>query len=158
MEENSISANKVYGLMIDHKPYNWGHQFIKGIEVRQLGSIPNDFKIYLKVNGPGEDELIENETVVDLGKSGREQFYSQVSHHQITLMVNGKEKSWNEPTITFVQVVILAFGNYVENDNVIYTVTYAKGPVVNLEGTMVKGDTVDVKQKMIFNVTSTNRS
>ena len=78
------------------------------------------------------------------------------NHH--VLIVNGREKPWMEKTITFEQVVVLAFGSYDPNPNKVYTVTYDKGPHENPEGTIVKGDTVFTKNKMIFNVTCTDKS
>lgn len=74
------------------------------------------------------------------------------------LIVNGREKPWHEDSITFEQLVVLAFGSYDDNPNKVYTVTYDKGPHENPEGTMVKGDSVNVKNKMVFNVTATDKS
>lgn len=78
--------------------------------------------------------------------------------HIIAIIVNGREKNWSEKTISFEQVVVLAFETYVDNGNTIYTVTYKRGIDKKSEGTMVKGDTVHVKNKMIFNVTATDKS
>ena len=75
-----------------------------------------------------------------------------------TIVVNGREKQWCEKTITFQQVVALAFENYQDNLDTVYTVTYAKGPQQNPEGSMVKGTKVFVINKMVFNVTATNKS
>jgi hypothetical protein len=54
--------------------------------------------------------------------------------------------------------VVLAFGTYDSNSAKVYTVTYDRGPNQNQEGSMVKGDVVFVKDKMIFNVTATDKS
>lgn len=75
-----------------------------------------------------------------------------------TIVVNGREKQWSEKEISFEQVVKLAFDNYVDNGNTIYTVTYKRGQGNKPEGSMVKGDVVKVKDKMIFNVTATDKS
>lgn len=81
------------------------------------------------------------------------------SHKPDTIIVvNGREKVWNEKEISFEQVVTLAFGSYVENDQIVYTVTYKRGEGSKPEGSMVKGDVVKVKDKMIFNVTKTDKS
>lgn len=78
--------------------------------------------------------------------------------NHVQLIVNGRPKPWTEKTITFEQVVVLAFGTYDPNPNKVYTVTYDKGPRENPEGSMVKGSKVYVKDKMIFNVTATDKS
>ena len=75
-----------------------------------------------------------------------------------TILVNAREKTWNDKTISFEQVVILAFERISIDPNVSYTVTYKKGENNKPEGIMVKGDEQKVKDGMRFNVTQTNRS
>ena len=72
------------------------------------------------------------------------------------IIVNGREKLWNEKEISFDQVVVLAFDKI--DPNISYTITYKRGHGNKPEGTMVKDDTVKVKEGMIFNVTATNKS
>jgi len=79
-------------------------------------------------------------------------------HFHWKLIVNGREKPWEKRNISFVEVVVLAFGHFNENPNIVYTVTYDRGPHQNPEGSMVKGDLVFVKNKMIFNATETDKS
>ncbi len=67
---------EVYKYSIDNKPKESKNQFITGAEIRKEGQIPADYSIFLKINGPGDDELIEDDEKVDLSKPGREQFYS----------------------------------------------------------------------------------
>lgn len=76
MTDNTDKSKKNFNIMIDNKPFDWESQFIKGSEIRSLGNIPENYEVYLKINGPGEDEKVENETKVDLSKPGREQFYA----------------------------------------------------------------------------------
>ena len=77
---------------------------------------------------------------------------------EVIIIVNGREKQWSEKEISFEQVVKLAFDNYVDNGTTMYTVTYKRGQGEKPEGSMVKGDAVKVKDKMIFNVTATDKS
>ena len=74
------------------------------------------------------------------------------------IIVNGREKEWNDKTISFEQVVILAFGTYQNNGRTAYTVTYTRGNNDKPQGSMVAGDVIKVKHKMIFNVTATDKS
>ncbi|MEZ4720482.1 MAG: multiubiquitin domain-containing protein [Flavobacteriales bacterium] len=76
----------------------------------------------------------------------------------VSIIVNGQEKEWEKDEISFKEVVILAFGSYDENPQIVYTVTYKRGQGNKPEGTMVKGESVKVKDKMIFNATRTDRS
>jgi len=77
---------------------------------------------------------------------------------KVALIVNGEIKEWDSKKINFEQVVVLAFGSISDNPNICYTVTYKRGSGQNREGSMVKGDVLLVKNKMIFNVTSTDKS
>lgn len=143
---------------IDGKNFETDKQYIKGSQIRRQGNIAADFQIYLDNKQPWEDDLIEDDEIVDLARPGKEKFYSKKEITEFIIIVNGREKQWNQKTINFKQVVELQFGDYQENPNTVYTVTYAKGPHQNPEGSMVKGDKVFVTNKMVFNVTATNKS
>ena len=143
---------------IDGENFETDKQYIKGSQIRRQGNIAADFQIYLDNKQPWEDDLIEDDEIVDLARPGKEKFYSKKEVTEFIIIVNGREKQWNQKTISFKQVVELAFGNYQENPNTVYTVTYAKGPHQNPEGSMVKDDKVFVTNKMVFNVTATNKS
>ncbi|WP_281296957.1 multiubiquitin domain-containing protein [Flavobacterium limnophilum] len=143
---------------VDGKNFETDKQYIKGSQIRRQGNIPDDYQIFLDNNQPWEDDLIEDNEIVDLARPGKEKFYSKKEVTKFIIIVNGREKQWCEKTISFRQIVELAFGNFQENPNTVYTVTYAKGPHQNPEGSMVKGDKVFVTNKMVFNVTATNKS
>lgn len=149
---------KVYHLKIDGNNYEWHRSEIKGAEIRQLGNIHVDFEIFLKMHGHQDDRLIGDKDSVDLILPGIEKFYSKEPVHNFRIIVNGREKSWGNKTISYDEVVKLAFDNYVESPDIVYTVDYVDGPHQNPTGSMVKGSSVYVKNKMIFNVTATNRS
>lgn len=77
---------------------------------------------------------------------------------QFTIIVNARKKLWQKKEITYEEVVVLVFGTYEDNENIVYTVTYSKGDKPNHEGSLVKGGSVKVKDGMIFNVTRTDKS
>ncbi len=77
---------------------------------------------------------------------------------QTTIIVNTREKVWNEKEISYQQVVELAFGSYSDDPNIVYEITFSKGDDSRHEGTLVKGDSVKVKKGMIFNVTKSDKS
>lgn len=131
-------------------------QYVKGEFLRKQGNIPEDEDLYLKVEKPWEDELITPEEWVDLARPGIEHFKSKSV--EFLLIVDGREKKWHKRKISFQEVVVLAKGAYQDSTTMYYTVTYDRGPKQNPEGSMVKGDVVFVKNKMIFNVTATDKS
>ena len=77
--------------------------------------------------------------------------------HVTIIVVNARKKEWREKEITFEQVTKLAFEVPPYGENTLYTVTYKRGPD-GREGSMLPGDSVKVKNEMIFNVTATYKS
>jgi hypothetical protein len=73
------------------------------------------------------------------------------------IFVNAKRKPWNEETISYSQVVDLAFPPP-HKPTEIFTVQYSRGPKENPQGTLVDGQSVNVKSGMVFDVTRTDKS
>jgi len=143
---------------VNNQPFEWYKQYISLLEIKQIGNIGDDEEVYLRIPEPFDDELLTEDNKIDLARPGTEHFYSKAKPCKFILIVNGREKVWEEKTITFQPVVVLAFGVGDNNPNRVYTVTYCKGPEPKPEGTMVNGSIVSVKDKMIFNVTATDKS
>jgi len=77
----------------------------------------------------------------------------------VTIIVNGREKPWPKNSdISYDQVVRLAFDPPPTGDGVQITVQYTRGEGHKPSGTLVKGQSVKVKDGMVFDVTATNRS
>lgn len=76
---------------------------------------------------------------------------------EVTIIVNGREKQFPKEDISFAEVVALAFDTPPSPDTM-YTVSYRRGHGNKPEGTLVEGQSVKVKEGMIFNVTATNKS
>jgi hypothetical protein len=79
-------------------------------------------------------------------------------YFEFNIIVNAREKQWFNEKITYNEVVVLAFG-FAENKAITtYSVTYKKGDNNKPEGIIVEGDSIRVKDGMLFSVTATNRS
>lgn len=78
----------------------------------------------------------------------------------ITIIVNGVDKVLPIGTnqLSYDEVVKLAYPNYSDTPNVVYTVVFSNGPVENKKGTLVKGDIIRIQKGMIFNVGKSNKS
>jgi hypothetical protein len=73
------------------------------------------------------------------------------------VIVNAANHAWNNKTISFEEVINLAFGSN-SNANFTYTVTYTNGVNSKPTGSLVKGQKVNVKSKMVFDAQQTNKS
>ncbi len=143
---------------INNVPFTWYRQYISGSEIRELGKIDNEYDIFLDIKEGWEDDMIFDDEVVDLARTGVENFFSKPKPTEFIIIVNTREKVWKEKTISFEQVIILAFGVYDNNPNKGYTVTYCNGIEPKSEGTMVRGSVVNINNKMIFDVSATDKS
>jgi len=82
------------------------------------------------------------------------------NHHDkdITIVVNGREKTVAGKELSFAQFVALAFDTPPTGENIVFTITYRRGHGDKPEGSLVEGETVKIKKGMIFNVTATDKS
>jgi len=76
----------------------------------------------------------------------------------VTIIVNSREKVVPKGDISFEQLVALAFNPVPTGENIVFTITYRKGHGHKPEGTLTEGETVKVKEGMIFNVRATDKS
>lgn len=82
-------------------------------------------------------------------------------HHQpktYNIIVNGRQKTVTTHEVTFDQIVRLAYDNPPSGPDVVITITYRRGEGNKPQGSLVQGESVIVKDGMIFDVTATNRS
>ena len=80
------------------------------------------------------------------------------AHKTFVIIVNTREKHVDGPSVSFDQLVQLAFDPVPTGSNVEFTITYRRGPAEKPEGTVAPGQTVPIKDGEIFNVTCTDRS
>lgn len=143
---------------INEQSFESKKQYISGAEIRKRGDIPAGHEVFLSVKGPWEDELIADTDWVDLARPGIEHFYSQAVDVKVVIIVNGTPHNWERKKITFKEIVVLAFGQYIDRPTMVYTVAYEDGPKQNPEGSMFPDQEVFVKNKMIFHATATDKS
>lgn len=80
------------------------------------------------------------------------------SEKSVTIIVNGKQKVVAKDSISYDDVIALAFDTLPSGDGVQFSVTYTKGHHDNPKGSLVEGQAVKAKEGMEFDVTPTNRS
>jgi len=127
-----------------------------GTALYALGRVAAGLELYREVTGDREDEPIENgpETV----HLKEDEHFHSGPPKVYTIIVNGRKKEVSTKTLSFDQVVALAYNPVPVGPNVQFSVTYRKGPRKNPEGTLTEGETVRIKDGMIFDVSETNKS
>lgn len=80
------------------------------------------------------------------------------SKKNVTIIVNGKEKVVEKETLSYDEVVALAFDSPPTGENILITIIYRRGHGEKPEGSLLPGGTVKVKDGMIFDVTATDKS
>ena len=76
----------------------------------------------------------------------------------VTIIVNGREKTVPKMDLTSEQLVNLAFDDPPKGEFICFTITYRRGQGNKPEGTLAEGESVKIKDGMIFNVTATDKS
>ncbi len=88
------------------------------------------------------------------------QEHNQTDHDKkdVTIVVNGKQKQVTKGKISYDQVVALAFEPPPTGDNILITITYRRGHANKPQGSLTPGESVEVVDGMIFDVTATDKS
>jgi hypothetical protein len=78
--------------------------------------------------------------------------------HTVTIIVEGTPHEWSKDTISYDEVVTLEVPNYPQHPEITYSVKYKNGQGNKPEDTLAKGESVKVKDGMIFSVSETGQS
>jgi len=142
-------------IFIDQQAYHSPNP-TTGAALYALGKVEPGLDLFREVTGDREDpEVPEGSEPVHL--KGDEHFHSGKAK-TYRIIVNGQEKTVPTKTVSYEQIVTLAFPNPVTGPNIIYTVGYEDGPHKNPSGSLMPGGKVRVKDGMIFDVTPTDKS
>jgi Multiubiquitin len=78
--------------------------------------------------------------------------------HTVTIIVEGIEHEWPKDLISYDEVVTLEVPDYPQHQEITYSVKYKQGHGNKPEDTLAKGESVRVKDGMIFSVSETGQS
>lgn len=138
---------------IDREPYELPNP-TNGMALYDLARVAAHHDLFREVGGDREDELVERD-VRAIQLQAEPHFYSQKVY---TIIVDTEEKEVTKNRLSFDDVVKLAFETIPTGPNVLITVDFGMGPPQNPKGSLKKGETVRIKNGMIFDVTATDRS
>lgn len=71
-----MSKKDVYKIMIDNKPYDFPSQYLTLEDIKRIGSIKEEYGVWMKIHGPGDDPEITKDEKIDLSEPGRDKFFS----------------------------------------------------------------------------------
>lgn len=143
---------------VDGQKFEVEECFMTPLEI--LGVVGKDpKKFFLKELRAGNVEVgYEDDSEHKISLSKKSRFFICPVVVEYCIKVNLKDKTWEKPEITYEEVIILAYGSISNDPLVSYTVLYKGGAKGHEKGSLVAGEKVCVIQKMVFNVTQTNRS
>lgn len=135
----------------------WGKPVISGQVLAALAKPGPGEAVFLEVRG-GTDILVEPDMLIDLGAPGVERFFTAPRPPvEIEIIVNTRARRVRGPTVTFEQIVELAFPGPHEV-NVVFSMTYRKATSTPHAGELGADGVVTIKQGTVFNVTRTVQS
>jgi hypothetical protein len=153
----TFRSGESYRFTVDGRRFEWGAPKITGRMLKRFAEVkPDAFDVWLDVRGHGEDRIINDNDYVRLDEPGVERFY--ISQIELTIIVNGRPRVVNKRSLSFFEIVRLAFPDAKPAPETIFTVVYKNGPDENPQGSLVEGQSVNLKDRMIINVTKTDKS
>jgi hypothetical protein len=148
-------TDRDFKLTLNDRELLWGKAVISGTILYGLAKPADGEGVFLEVPG-GEDRLIEHGELIDLTQPGIERFIT--ARLTFEIIVNSRQRTVNARTVTFEQIVQLAFPGQHE-PNVVFSMTYRHAASTPHAGELGAGGSVDVKKKgTVFNVTRTVQS
>lgn len=75
-----------------------------------------------------------------------------------TIIMNGREKTIADKELTYSELLALAFDPIPTGEFICFSISYRRGQGNKPEGTLDEGESVKVKEGMIFNVSFTDKS
>lgn len=148
-------TDRDFKLTLNDDELRWGKPVISGTVIYGLAKPGDGEGIFLEVPG-GEDRLIEPGELIDLAEAGIERFIT--ARLTFEIIVNSRPRTVDARTVTFEQIVQLAFPGQHE-PNVVFSMTYRHAASTPHAGELGAGGSVDVKKKgTVFNVTRTVQS
>ena len=148
-------TDRDFKLTLNDDELRWGKPVISGAVLYGLAKPSEGEALFLEVPG-GEDRQIEHGELIDLSEPGIERFIT--ARLTFEIIVNSRPRTVNVRTVTFEQIVQLAFPGQHE-PNVVFSMTYRHAASTPHAGELGAGGTVNVKKKgTVFNVTRTVQS
>lgn len=143
---------------VDGLSLEWPRKIVSGITIKRLVEKDADVIELVLEREDAPDKVVEDDDEVRLGAIGVEKFKTRPAKIQIKIIVNGRSKEWTAKMITFAELIAIAYPVPPTGQCIVYTITYHQGPPNRPEGTLTEGESVRVRDGMVFNVRFTDKS
>ena len=153
----AFRGDRIYRFTLDDRSVDWGTQCITGHVLKVLAGVsPSEMDVVL-IHPQGQNRVLDDDDQTDLAEAGIERF--ETIPLSIEIFVNTDPRTVHQRVMDYWDVVHLEFPHAnPSHKQESYTVTYAKGSKQNPNGTLVKGQSVHLKNGMEFDVFLTDRS
>ncbi len=151
----AFASDRTFNFTVDERGYEWGAPTITEIELREITDTPVT-KGFVVERQDSPDRPLEEGDSLNLAERGTEHIRSR--QRMVRIIVNAREVEVAATDVSYAQLVAFAFNPVPTGPEVLFTITYRKGPPPEPKGTVAEGQTVPIKNGEIFVVTQTNRS
>lgn len=148
----SFLSDRIYTFTVEERGWEWGAASISAADIYRFAGINEDRELILDSDG---DRAIPADGELGLGEQGVERVRSRESI-TVTIKVNGRQRTVEKRRHSYREIAALAYPNP-DFDQFNYTTTYLHG-VGGAEGDLVEGETIMVKNGMVFNVRRSDKS
>lgn len=148
----SFQSDRVFNFTLDERGWEWGAAAISAADLRLHAHIDEDRELVLDSDG---DTVIAHDAQIDLEGKGVERVRSREAK-TVTIKVNGRPRVVEKRRHTYREIAAIAYPNP-DFENFNYTTTYLHG-VDDAEGDLVEGESIAVKNGMVFNVRRSDKS
>lgn len=148
----SFLSDRVFTFTVDEPGWEWGAATISAADIYRYAGIDEDRELILDSDG---DRVIPADGELELGEKGVERVRSREAK-TVTIKVNGRPRTVEKRGHTYREIAALAYPNP-DFERFNYTTTYLHG-VDGAEGDLVEGETIMVKNGMVFNVGRSDKS
>lgn len=149
-------SDRTFRILVDDRTFDWGASRITGATIKRLAGVKAHTHDVWQVLPAGGDHVVGDGDFADLTAPGVERYV--IKPILVRVIVNARPREVHKRVLSYWDVVKLAFPDAVPQPNTVYSITYARGPHQNPEGSMVDKQHVWVKDGMTFYVTVTDKS
>lgn len=153
-----IRGDDTHRFFVDGLSMVWPLKTLKGRYIKQLVGKDNADAELLLEREDQSDKVIGDDEDVRLAGDGVEKLKTRPAKASVTIFVEGTPHTWTKNKISYDEVVTLEVPEYAQHPEITYSVKYTNGPNNRPEGVLAKGETVRVKDGMIFGVSETGQS